>query len=102
MGLYPPRRALWSSNQAAISQRDWGFLTVQGGVDPKKLGLLPRLVDVSEMWNDLWTGDGTLYPPEVELAQHANHGQTQNRPVGLGFPHRAGRYHVWMDSDPGM
>ena len=92
MGLYPPRTALWSSNQSAISQRDWGFLTVQGGVDPRKLGLLPRWMQVLEMWNDLWTGDGTLYPPEVELAQHANHGQSENRPVGLGFPHRAGWY----------
>ena len=26
--------------------------------------------------------------------------QKVSRPVGLGFPHRAGRYHVWMDSDP--
>ena len=46
MGLYPPRTALWSSNQSAISQRDWGFLTVQGGVDPRKLRLLPRLMEV--------------------------------------------------------
>ena len=46
MGLYPPRTALWSSNQLAISQRDWGFLTVQGSVDPRKLGLLPRLTEV--------------------------------------------------------
>ena len=75
MGVYPPRTALWSSNQSAISQRDWGFLTVQGGVDPRKLGLLPRLIEVFEVWNDLWTGDGALYPPEVELAQHTNHGQ---------------------------
>ena len=94
MGLYPPRTALWSSNQSAISQREWGFLTVQGGVDPRKLGLIPWLMEVLKMWNDLWTGDGTLYPPEVELAQHANHGQSENRPVGLRFPHRAGRYHV--------
>ena len=74
MGLYPPRTALWSSNQSAISQRDWGFLTTQGDVDPRKLRLLPRLMEVLEMWNDLWSGDGTLYPPEVELAQQANHG----------------------------
>ena len=74
MGLYPPWTALWSSNQSAISQRDWGFLIVQGGVDPRKLGLLPRSMEVLEMWNDLWTGDGTLYPPEVGLAQHTNHG----------------------------
>ena len=92
MGLYPHRTALWSSNQPAISQRDQGFLTVQGGVDLRKLGLLPRLMDILEMWNDLWTGDGTLYLPEVELAQHTNHGQSENRPLGLRFPHRAGRY----------
>ena len=85
MGLYPPRTVLWSSNQSAISQRDWGFLTVQGSVDPRNLGLLPRLMEVLEMWNHLWTGDGTLYPPEVELAQHANDSQSGNRPVGLGF-----------------
>ena len=92
MGLSPPRTALWSSNQSAISQRDWGFLTVQGCVDPKKLGLLSRWMEVLEMWNDLWTGDGTLHPPEVELGQHTNHGPLQNLPVGLGIPHRAGKY----------
>ena len=102
MGLYPPRTALMSSNQSAISQRDWVFLTVQGGVDSRNLGLLPRLMEVFEMRNDLWTGDGTLNPAEVELAQHADHSQLENRPVELGFPHRAGRYHVWMDSDLGM
>ena len=91
MGLYPPRTALWSSNQSAISQRDLGFLTVQGGVDPRKLGLLPRLMEVLDMWNDLWTRVGTLYP-KVELAQYTNHGQSENRPVGLGFPHHAERY----------
>ena len=79
-------------DQSAISQRDWGFLTVQGDVGPRKLGLLPRLMEVLERWNDLWTGDGTLHPPEVELAQHMNHGESENRPAGLGFPHRAGRY----------
>ena len=82
MGLYPPRTALWSSNQSAISQRDWDFLAVQGGVDPRKLRLLPRLMEVLEMWNDLCTGDGTLYPPEVELDQHANHGQSESQPAG--------------------
>ena len=82
VGLYPPRTALWSSNQPAISQRDWGFLTVQGGVDPRKLRLLPRFMEVLEMRNDLWTGDGTLYPPEVELDQHANHGQSESQSAG--------------------
>ena len=82
MGLYPPRMALWSSIQSAISQRDRGFPTVQSGVDPRKLRLLPRLKEVLDMWNDLWTGDGTLYPPEVELAQHANHGQSESQSAG--------------------
>ena len=76
MGLYAPRTALWSSNPSATSQRDWGFITVPGGVDPINLGLLPRLIEFLEMWNDLWTEDGTLYPPEVELAQHTNHSQS--------------------------
>ena len=53
MGLYPARTALWSSNQSAISQRDWGFLIVQGGLDPRKLGLLAQLMEVLEMSNDL-------------------------------------------------
>ena len=37
----------------------WGFLTVRGGVDPRKLGFLPRLVVVLEIWNDFVTGEGT-------------------------------------------
>ena len=90
MGLYPPRTVLWNSNQSATSQRDWGFLVVQGGVDPTNLGLLPRLMQYLELCNELWTKDRTQCPPEVELAQHANHGQSENRPVHLKFPHRAG------------
>ena len=73
MGLCPPRTVLWSLNQSAISERYWNILTVQGGVDPRNVGFLPRLMDFLEMWNVAWTGDGTLYPPEVEMAQHANH-----------------------------
>ena len=53
MGLYPPKTALGSSNQSAMSHRDWGFLTVRGGVDPRNLGFLSRLVEVLEIWNDL-------------------------------------------------
>ena len=112
MGHYPPRTELWSSNQSAISQRDWDFLTVQGGVGPRKLGLLPRLMEVSEMWNDLWTGDGTLYPPEVELAHHTNHGPIRKSAGGVGISTPCAKVstwmiyglvvHVWMDSDPGM
>ena len=46
MGFYPHMTSLWSSNKSAISRRDWGFLAVRGGVKPKKLGFLPRLVEV--------------------------------------------------------
>ena len=116
MGLYSPRTALWSSNQSAINQLDCGFLTVQSGVDPRKLGLLPRLMKVLEMWNDLWTGDGPVYP-EVELAQHKNHDQiigwwgwdfhTVRRGINLDDirvrPRVVGVVvDVWMNSDPGM
>ena len=87
MGLYPPRTALWSSNQSAISQRNWGFFTVRGGVDPRNLGLLPRPIEVLELWNDLWTGNRTLYPPEVELAQHTNTAnQISAGGVGISTP----------------
>ena len=57
MGLYTPT-VLRSSNHSAISQRDCAFLTVQGGVDPINFRLLPPLMEVLEMWHDLWTGDG--------------------------------------------
>ena len=80
MGLYPPRTGLWSSNHSAISQRDWGFLTVQGGVDPRKLGLLPRLVEVLEMWNDFGTGDGTGSTYEPWLIRKSASG------VGISTP----------------
>ena len=50
MGLSPLRTALWSSNQSAISQRDWGLLTVRGGVGPRKFGFISRLVEVLEVW----------------------------------------------------
>ena len=83
MGIYSLKTVLWSSKQSATCQRDWGFLTAQGGVDPRNLGLLPRLMEVFEMLNDLWTRDGILHPPEVELVQHANYGYSENRPGGV-------------------
>ena len=91
MGLYRPRAALWSSNQSAITQQDWGSLTVRGGVDLRTLGFLPRLVEVLEIWNDLCTGDGTLSSRGGAGATYEPQ-PIRDRPVGLGFPHRAGRY----------
>ena len=93
MGLYSPKTALWSSNQSsAIRQRERLFFTVQGVVDLRKLGLIPWLIEMLEMWNDLSTEDGTLDLPEVKLAQYTKHGQSEIRPLGLVFPHRAWRY----------
>ena len=48
VGLYPPRTGEWSLNKSAISQQDWSFLTVQGGVYTTNFGLLLRLMDVLE------------------------------------------------------
>ena len=90
---------------------------MQCGADPRKLGLLPRLMEVLEMWNDLWTEDGTLYPSEVELAQHTNDANQKIGRWGWDFhtvrgginpndirvrPWVVGVVGVWMDSDPGM
>ena len=52
MDLYPPRTALWSSNPSRNSQRDRGFLTVRGGVDPRKLRFLLPLVEGLQILND--------------------------------------------------
>ena len=103
VGLYPPRTALWSSNQAAISRRDWGFLTVQDGVDPRMLRLLPRLMEVLEIdvERPLNRGCPNILPRWSWPNMRTMANRKVSRPVGLGFPHRAGRYHVWMDCDPG-
>ena len=100
MGLYTPQTALWSSNQSAISQPDGDFLAVQGGVHPRKLRLLPRLIEVLEVWNDLSTP--YILPRWSWHNMRTMANQKVSRPVGLRYPHRAGRYHVWMDSDPDM
>ena len=118
MSLYPPRTALWSSNQSAISQRHWGFLTVRGGFAPKKLDFLPRaLVEYLEVWNDLWTGDGTLSYRSGAGSTNEPRSQSEIGRWGWVFhtvrgginpddirvcPRFFGVVYVWMDSDPGM
>ena len=102
MGLYPPTTALWSSNQSAISQRVGVFSPCRVVSTPGSSVSFPvdeRFRDVERSLDRGWDPKN---PHEVELAQYANHGQSESRPVGVGFPHRAGKYHVWMDSDPGM
>ena len=51
-----------------------------------------------EVWNDLWIGDGNLHPPEVELAQHTNRGQPENRPGGVGISTPCGEVSTQMVS----
>ena len=55
LGLHPPKTVLRSSNQSATSERDWGFLTVQGGVDPKISVCVPGRLKFSRC--------GTTYGP---------------------------------------
>ena len=86
MGLYPPMTALWSSNQSAISQRIEVF-SLCGAVSTRGSSVFfPGWWNFR--WNDLWTADGTL-------SSRGGAGSTcepwpiRDRPVGLGFPHRA-------------
>ena len=77
-------------SQSAIGQWDWGFHTVRGVFDPRDHCFRPRVVGVVEVWKDFQSGDGNLssrgalalYDPQP----------ISDRPVGLGFPHRAGRF----------
>ena len=45
------------------SQWDWALHTVGGGVDPRVLDFVPPIVQCLDIWNDSWTGDGTLSSP---------------------------------------
>ena len=42
------------------------------------------------MWKDLWSDDGGV--SSTDAAGFTNPNQSTNHPMGLGFPHRAGRY----------
>ena len=44
-------------------QGNWGFHTVGGDVDRREHGVLPWFVYFLGVWNDPWTGDGTLSSP---------------------------------------
>ena len=115
MGLYPPRTALWSSNVSAISQRYWGFPHRAGRCRPEKAGF-SRLVEVLEILNDLWTGDGTLSsrggagstyePSQSEIGRWGWDFHTVREcinPDDIRFrPRVVGVVDVWMDSDSGM
>ena len=59
-------RELISSSKAYARKKK--LISERKSLLGKALGLLPRLTEVLEMWNDLWAGDGTLYLPEVDGA----------------------------------
>ena len=44
-----PRAGSMSISQLATSQLGWGFHTLQGGIDPRNLRLLPRVMGVVEI-----------------------------------------------------
>ena len=93
MGLYPPSTALRSSHQSTISQRDWSFLAVGALSTGERSVVLPRLVEGLDISNDLWTGDGILSSSSGAGPTHEPQ-SVRDQPVGLGFPHRAGRYQL--------
>ena len=68
------------------------------------------------LWNDLWTGDGTLSSTGGAVSIYEPQ-PTRDRPVGFGFPHCAGginprvifvfvpglsELYMWIGYDPGM
>ena len=53
-----------------------------GGVDPRELGFLPPLVYFLDIWNDPWTGDGTLSSPGGAGSTIHEPQPIRDRPVG--------------------
>ena len=78
--------AVWSSNQPATSQRvGWVFLTVRGSVDPRKRSIFFfGWLKFYRFGTTSGPGRGP-YPPEVELAQHANPSQSEIGRWGWDF-----------------
>ena len=92
-----------SPSQSAISQWGWGFHTVWGGIHPWDLGFRRRVVELRNVegflirgWNlnfPVYSGTSTLARGETLAVRWLHERQSiSNHPVGLGFPHRAGRY----------
>ena len=46
--------------QSAMSQSGWGFHTMRRGIHPGDHLFRPRCVEVEDVWNNVWSGDGTL------------------------------------------
>ena len=78
-------------NQSAIGQWGWGFHTVRGGFDPGDHRFRPQVVGGVDVWRALRPGGGTLSSPGC--AGYILEPQPiSDRPAGLGFQHRAGRF----------
>ena len=59
-----------------------GFPRRRGGVDPRELGFLSPFVEFLDIWNEPWTGDGTLSSPGVGGSIIYEPRPTRDRPVG--------------------
>ena len=65
-----------------LSQRNWGFHTVRGGDDPRKVGFILRFVQLLERYNGLGTRDGTLSSPGGAGSIVYDLQPIRDRPVG--------------------
>ena len=78
------------------------FPHLAGQNRPGGIHFCPRVVGVVDTWKHIWSGDGTLTSPGAtgprrspgrQFSPRAGSIQpTKNQPVGLRFPHLAGRY----------
>ena len=98
-----PRVGSMSPSQSATSQLDWGFHTLRDGIDPGDLRFRPRVFGVVDIWKYFCPGDGNLSSPGAAGPRRCPAGKLStragsepqpisNQPVGLGFPHPAGRH----------
>ena len=79
------------------SQRSRGFHTVWGGDDRKEIGFIFRFVQLFDVYNDIWTGDGTLSSSDGTGSIIYGPQQIKDRPVGW-----VGAFHaVRGDINPG-
>ena len=92
-----------SLSQSAITRWGWGFHTLGSGINPGDLRFRPRVVGVVDMegfltrgWELILPGCGgtSAFTRGATLAARWLHEPQpiSDHPVGLGFPHPAGRY----------
>ena len=94
MASYPLRVALafYSiPSQSAIGQWRWGFHIVRSRVNPGDHLICLRVVGVADIWSDFLSGDGIISSP-AGTGLFLDPQPVSDRPVGLRFPHRVGRF----------